>query len=328
MENPSLSAPQTSTSNASNPTIPSSHQQPSPGLKADRFRPSKRPRFNQTKASGLRHGGTSYSKTPVVSSLQAVTRLPTFPIFVGNQGCRHLPEIVFDVLRAKDHRIADNFTLSQLQYVTTLAFANRVVSISIEHGYAMPANASRLSQVAKGIRLPDILAKYIEAIGSVVLPTGVTVVPFSGDYEALFPQENQEVISPSQFLIEAERPVPQQDWALDIDYIIAYNNATTRASKTGLKFRTVDLATSTGRTEMVVSYRNTNDNEVIPLSPTSISEQEIKLGACYAFRDYDNRNQWLGQNSELCFNSYEGRSFNRTLTVSELCVNAMSGERE
>lgn len=207
----------------------------------------------------------------------------------------------------------------------TIAFCNRVVQCSLAHGYAFPLGASRLKQVANGIQLPSILAQYIESIGSVELASGATIVPHSGDYEAMFPVDFDLMLSPAAILEQAQRPVPPGDWAIDTQWIIEYNDATTRASRSGMRFRLIDSTDLRGRIEMSVSYTLQAEAMLLPKAPQVMTEAEAQLGSCYSFRDYTNRDEWLGLNKELLFDAFTAIPLDPRVIFSGICVAAFSG---
>jgi len=199
------------------------------------------------------------------------------------------------------------------------------VQTSLKHGYAFPINASRLKQVASGIQLPSVLAQYIEAIGSFQLSSTATVVPLSKDYAEMFPPGSILMVDPAELLLEANRDVPHGDWALDVEWIVAYNEATTRASRTGMRFRNVDQNDLVGRSEMVVSYYETPDDMLQPVAPQVMSEAEAQLGAAYMFRDYNQLGMWPGDNAELLFDAFTAIPFDPRVVVSDICVASFKG---
>lgn len=287
--------------------------------------PTKRPRFDKSKSN--RHGGVAYAKHQPVTSLQIVPRSKHFPIFVSNLGCRSLANFVYAAIRGRDFRLTANITDIQLAYVMAIAYCNRVVQVSQTYGYSFPLEASRLKQVATGIQLPNVLAQYIESIGAVELSSGVSIIPFAGNYRTLFPLNFPLQLDPATLLEEAERPIPDGEWALDTEWIVLYNDATTRASRSGIKFRSVDNTDYRGRSEMAVSWIHDqlNQVQVLPLAPQVLSEAEAQLGAAYNFRRYDQIEHWLGENKELLFNSCVGIAFDPQVAISDVCVAAFRG---
>lgn len=282
----------------------------------------KRRRFTET--TGKRRGGTSYAKTEPPISLSIVPRKKVFPVFTSNLGCQELARLCYRAIQGRDYRLATAVTELQLSYVLIIAFCNRIVQTAIQHGYNFPLEASRLKQVATGIQLPSVLAQYIESIGAVVMASGATVVPFAADYRDLFPNGNKLMVDPATILREAQRPVPNGDWALDVDWIIEFNDATTRASRTGIRFRAVDNSGFTGRVEMLTSYIM-EQGMLLPKAPQVMSEAEAQLGASYRFRNYCDFDGWFGENKALLFDAFTAIPFDPQIVFSDLCVAAFKG---
>lgn len=234
--------------------------------------------------------------------------------------------ITFNVIRGKDFRLANNITELQLAYVLTIAYANRVVQCSMQFGCSFPLHASRLKQVAAGIQLPHVLATYIESIGKFALVTGANVVPYAGDYRTLFPLNSALMIDPATLIAEAGREPVDEPWSIDTEWIIAYNNATTRASRSGIRFRTVDNTAYDGRVEMCVSYR-VEQGMFLPVAPQLTTTAEIQLGAAYAFRDYNQIVDWPGVNKELLYDSFTAVPFDQSVLFSDVCVAAFAGNQ-
>lgn len=257
----------------------------------------------------------------------AVTRLSYFPVYTSNLGCTSLTQLVFQVIRLKDYRLATNITQLQLEYVTTISFCNRVVQTAKTYGYAFPNGASRLKEVASGIKLPAILASYIETIGSVGLSSGATIVPFAADYHQLFPDGSDMMLDPATVLLQAGRPIPDGDWALDVDWILAYNAATTRSTRSGGQFRLVDNSGFVGDSKMTVSWTGSHGiPEITPLSSEKLTRSEMSLGACYRFRDYRRIRAWFGQNKQLLFDTFTTVPLTPSVLVTDICVASFSGE--
>jgi len=223
-----------------------------------------------------------------------------------------------------DARIAQMISVHQMAYVTTMAFCLRVTTTSRSAGYALGIPGfDNLSQAATGILLPEFLARYIEAVGLVVLPSGVTLAPFSGTYRDMFPLHSAVTLDPAEILIDAGREVPDGDWAIDYEWIGLWNDHVSKASRKGLRFRKVAYTEPTGRVEMTVSVEPDRDR-VIAYSPSQITEAEVHLGACYAFRDYRERAHWLGRHRSLLYRAFEASSINTTVFMRELIAAAFA----
>lgn len=245
-------------------------------------------------------------------------------MFTSNNGCRDLAHLCYRAIRGRDFRLANAITELQLAYVLTIAFCNRVVQTAIRFGYAFPLEASRLKQIATGIQLPSVLAQYIESIGEFQMASAATVVPFAGDYRILFPPETRLMLDPAVILDEADRPVPPGAWALDVNWIVDYNDATTRASRSGMRFRTVDNNDFKGRAELLTSFIISNEM-LLPKAPQVMSEAEAQLGATYRFRNYHEIAQWFGDSKELLFDAFTAIPFDPQIVFSDICVAAFKG---
>lgn len=285
----------------------------------------KKHRFTSTVTN--RRGGTSYSKQNDITTLSSTPTLPFFPVYVSNLGCRTLAELVLACIRGRDYRIATAIPLLQLVYVTIIAYCNRVVQVSTESGYAKPSFASRLKSVAKGIMLPDVLAKYIETIGLVTCANGIVIAPWAANYEEMFPDGTDMMIDPATILQEADRPIPPGDWCIDVAWILAYNASTSRGARTGMKFRVVEDNSFVGDVKMLVSWTNEAPfiGEVTPYCPERISRAEMALGAAYQFRCYTDIRAWFGTHKQLLYRSFTTAPVNPATLVNDICVASFSG---
>lgn len=205
-----------------------------------------------------------------------------------------------------------------------MAWTSRVVQCANHYGYAIITSESPLKMATKGIQLPNVLAQYIESIGKVDLATGARIVPFAGEPATLFPPGHPLMLNPVDILIAAERPVPHGDWNIDREWIVEYNEATSRASRSGIGFRTVDNTSFEGRLEMAVSFTQDEDL-LLPHAPQRMPESVAHLGAMYRFRDYAVVMDWPGANKELLHNTFLARPVDPLTEFSEMCVASFSG---
>lgn len=273
--------------------------------------------------TGSRHGGVAYEQKAQPTSLQIVPRRHYFPIFTSNQGCVDLVRECYDTMIAKDHRLGQHMALHHMQYATCIALFNRMVQCGITYGYSFPRESSRLKQLAHGIQLPSVLATYVESVGLVKMHSGLAVVPYITDYAAWIRQSNGLLVDANDLLGEEDRPA-EEHWALSADRIVQYNGATTRASRTGMRFRSVDNTEYIGRVEMLVSYTRIA-TMLLPKAPQSMSAAEAQLGACYRFRDYSTIEEWPGENKQLLFDGFTTIPIEPRVVFSDLCVAAFKG---
>lgn len=310
--------------------------QPKPGTSRKRpakqqhsFKQNKRVRYNSTYPNT-----TTYSKSeePKSTGIQMYAAQRTFTIYVGNKGIDLLSKVMFNAIQSRDHRMAQNMSRLQLKYVLTIAYANRVVQTSIHGGYALDIPAvSDLKRAAGSIQLPGLLVKYIEAIGIFKKMSGGTVAPFSGGPQQLFPPGNYQQISPNSILEEADRPIPNNPWCIDWQWIQEWNQATTRPSRLGMSFSNVESSAFEGRAEMLVSYRSSTDDmepettsTLQGVAPQIMSEAEGMLGACYGFRDYADQRTWLPGNKSLLFAEHLTTEFQPEQYLSDIIVTAFT----
>lgn len=268
------------------------------------------------------------SAEPKSTGIQMYAARRTFQINVGNTGVDLLSQVTFSTIAARDHRMAANMTANQLSYVLTMAYANRIVQTAIKAGYMLdiPA-ASELKRAAGAIQLPGLLVKYIETMGTYKMASGATVAPAAGGYDFLFPPDNQQQLSPAQILQRAGRPIPNNLWRIDYDWIQSWNEATTRPSRLGMTFSSVESSEYEGKAEMLVSFRDMQDldDEGAPLtfqgvSPQGMSEAEGMLGACYQFRNNTDQVHWLPGNRQLLFAAFLTTEFQPKQYLSDLVV--------
>lgn len=187
-----------------------------------------------------------------------------------------------------DARITSLIFHLQMVYVATIAYCYRISSVSIYCGYTSGViGYSLLQQLGSGILLPEFLTRYIEAIGKLVMHTSITIVPFAANYRDLFPVGTAVTLDPAEILFEVG-PILENPWVIDAGWIAQWNDAVSKAFRKGMRFRTVNYDEPTGRQEMVVSYIRTTIG-VVAYSPHIITEVEAHFGACYAYRDYTQR---------------------------------------
>lgn len=254
-----------------------------------------------------------------------------FIIYVGNHGVKTLSRSIFGMMQARDSKITEKVSELQLRYVLTLAYTNRVVQTALHYGYKLDIpEASQLKRAAESIQLPGILAKYVESIGVFKLATGAEVAPFAGSYFEMFPENHAYQISPVMILTEAERTIPNDHWHIDYRWIEEWNINTTRPSRGGMGFTSVNYASYDGRLEMLVSYRSSIDPDdplasesLVAVAPQQLSEAEGMLGGVYKFRDYDAKHSWLPGVRELLFaqfysTEFQAESFLATLVIASL----------
>jgi hypothetical protein len=275
-----------------------------------------------------KRGGADHSKVERPSSLQMQPNHTYFPIFTSNIGCRTLSTVVHRSMTTKDHRLGHIMTVEELQYATCIAWILRVATCANTLGYNIIDSYSVLKRYATGIQLPTILADYVEVTGSFELSSGATIVPHMAEYPALF-QNNPLMFDPAEPLIGAHGTEMIGGWPINRQWILRYNDATLRASRSGMHFRGVNNTTLVGRAELCVGYSPVvGDAHLIqPHAPIRILETQATLGAAYRFRDWTQRNGWPGLYQELVTNTFSSRPIDPTFEIQALCVASFRGNQ-
>lgn len=285
---------------------------------------SRTPFYKQRRQRKQRNGPNTQSTPRIDSSLMLRPRISFFPLFCSNLGLDLFCSVLFQSLRGRDYRMADFLSVHQLTYVATIAYCNRIVQIATKLGYHSGITAaSQLKDAAQGIWLPNVLTRLINSLGSVVLTSGAVAVPWADNYEVLFPQDSLVMLSPETILNRAERPIPNNHWRIDHDWIQSWNANTTRASRQSMKFELVSLETE-GNNEMLCSYEAVQRDPQMQFAyaPQTMTEAECELGGAYYYRNYAARDQWLGPRDVpgLLYNSHQTRAYSRQSLLSELIV--------
>lgn len=281
-----------------------------------------RPKFTKAPRSG-RRGGAAYTQQEKPSSLHLKSRISYYQVFTSNLACYHLGRQCHQVIEFKDYRLAQNITVEQLQYVLTIAWISRTVQIANRLGYAMIQGESLLKLASSGIQLPNLLAQYVECLGTIELSSGANLVPRAGQYRDMFPKHHPFMMDPGDLLQAAGRPIPLGEWPIDRQWILEYNEATTRAARSGIGFRKVDYSTTEGRVEQIVSYRPIGDGLYVPYAPQRITEAQAHLGVIYRFRDRTDSDFWYGVNQHLVSDTFIGLPMDPLVEFSNLCVDAL-----
>lgn len=244
-------------------------------------------------------------------------------IFCSNQGISLLCTVFYDNIYGRDQRMSQMITLQQLCYVVCLSFYYRLASINLDEGDAQAIlELSDLRNATRGIELPRLLARYIECLGIVTLPSGVRVGPYFNNGLVF----SDLMINPVDILTEAGRPIPPGFWHIDWEWISSWNAHTTRASRRSMGFGKVDYTIHEGRPELVVSYIEAERDFFTPYAPVQLSEEEAKLGACYMWRDYEQRHLWPGGSPEAVWNIFRASPINPYQVYNDLVTDSIINE--
>lgn len=223
-----------------------------------------------------------------------------FTVYVSNLGTQKLGTIVYNTMSSKNAKLTQLIPLDQFIYVINLAFYNRIVTTAGLTGTAFPDGVERLRQVAQTIELPDIICKYIEAIGIVEMANSAKIVPYCMENFTFHCDADYDYTVPIGAIASPHNP-----WGIDIPTVLAYNEAIARAKPSSINFRLVSGSdVCEGRKEMAVSYKRDRFG-ILPLSPEKLPEGDAQLGAIYHFRNIAKRLAWKRTSRNICVSLIE-----------------------
>lgn len=225
-----------------------------------------------------------------------------YPVFTTNTGIDTLCLSVFRFMKARCPKLL--ITAEQLQYVTCVAFWNRMVQMGIKIGKLdrYPPDSYELNTLATGIKLPALIQQYISSFGEVELPAGTKIVPrMPSPFDACdymhYPGKYWRLGHPGQ-------DPPEGPWTLDPDWITSWNENCSKGGRTDFGLDTVDYTDTAGSIHLCVSYLE-QSAQVRPVAPMGVTFPEAELGAAFRYRDFRAYNQWPGENAELLFATFE-----------------------
>lgn len=245
-----------------------------------------------------------HTKTSVPQVGMTYQRRSYYLILCSNRGLGMLCDVLYQSLQFRDFRMAANVSVEQLKYCTALAIYARSAQLAVELGYIRGdiPELSQLLKAVKGLQLPSILARYIECLGKVKLAAGPWIAPWFSSRDEM-QNRNLHQIDLDDLLVAAQRPVPENYWSIDRNWISEWNQATTRPSRLGMSFRTIAWSEFSGTVEMIVTpvvSRDVGQDWYRPTAPQSITDVEAQLGACYFWRSFADLRHWPEQTSLIC----------------------------
>ena len=211
-------------------------------------------------------------------------------------------------------------SLLQLQYCTVIAIWARLASVAVDVGY-ITANIQEISQLLKavvGLQLPSVLAKYVKTLGIYRLAAGVEVGPWFASRDEMS-NRNFHQLNPDDLLRQADRPVPDNYWSIDRNWIAEWNQATSRPSRLGMHFRPITWSVTQGLPEMVVTPLQ-QDEFLRPTAPQQFTDVEGQLGAVYRWRSFADLRHWPEQTALVCTRLLYGTEVYPTEFWSDIVV--------
>lgn len=267
-----------------------------------------KPRFNQPSAK------VAYAEKPVPATLSTRVIKYYHPIYTVTSGIDSFSSFVYQTYAARDKRLENAFSQASLSYVSTLALTYKIYRLSNHLGYGMkkPSFYNELEEFSTNLVLPEPIAKYIEAVGTVPSPSGICLVPYA-------PTEAELASDPNfldlQELLETEQPVqvgplvdpdvagavpeaPRSKIFLSSLFVGNYMMGAAIGAKFGTLFRKVDWNMNEGKPSFVSAFSVDRTGKLVGYSPYEMEQVQCQLGACYRLRCADTREQWLGYNTD------------------------------
>jgi hypothetical protein len=195
-----------------------------------------------------------------------------------------------------------------LEYVSLIAFYYRLVQIGLKAGYSYPTfSVSDLKMVAESLLLPDQICKFIECVGIVKMPNGISLVPYVPSDEEIESHGDHvhpySIVSMRREIAEVEgeeAAAPDSlfySGAINDTMIIDYNARTTRGFKSNVLFRRIMYDNIEGRVEFSIA-RESNGRDCNARSVFQMEDALAHLGGSYGFREIENRSNWLGADND------------------------------
>jgi hypothetical protein len=232
-----------------------------------------------------------------------------FPIWTANFGALRLCEVVFHSIQGRDNRMAQLLSIEQLFYVTILSFWYRTCMLGHKFGYRLEANdLSTLKRVAESIYLPSLCRRFVDSIGTYQLPSGAVIAPYVCTLEEA--NEHADLFTPHDALHLAQRPIPDNIWGIDYQWVQNWNQNTTRASRDALGFSKMSDSLE-GSSEFSCSYTDSERRAgfIEPLAPFALPRTELDLGAAFRYRNYHQVADWLGEYNYIVYPTHTGEEF-------------------
>lgn len=269
------------------------------------------PRFNKKDANATSYQAQSIPRSLVVQPIKRY-----FQIHTGSKHLVDMAKTVYNVITTRDRKLAV-VTPEAFIHATLIGFHYRLIQVGISCGYSFPTySISSLADVARALLLPDIICKAIECIGSVTLPTGMTVVPrIPSDAEV---GSSAEFVHPKTLNLPAAATLPDDQLiyggALRQDICIDFISKTTIGVKANVLFRKIAYDNIEGRQEFAVA-REDLEGRTVARAMYPLEDALAHLGAVYGFRSLPKTQAWLGDDESYFSYTHVSTEFQPDLFI-------------
>lgn len=298
-------------------------------IKARNKKPYSRPkpRFNQPSAK------LAYAEKSLPATLSTRVIKYYHPIHTNTSGIDAFSKFVYQTYSARDKRLENAFSQELLSYVSTLALTYKIYRLSNRLCYGMrkPSFYSELEEFSTALTLPEPIAKYIESVGKVPIPSGICLVPYAPTESELTSHPGFPILRNLVEDIPAAADDPPEGAVITTDdkiflssqHVGNYMMGAAIGAKFGTLFRKVDWSIEDGTLSFVSAFTcEPGTGKMIGYSPCEMDQVQCQLGACYRLRDVASRDTWIGMNQDYRL-VHETDSFHENVFIVDKIMNHM-----
>lgn len=281
---------------------------------------SKPQRFNQPSAK------VAYAEKSLPATLSTRVIKYYHPIHTNTSGIDAFSKFVYQTYSARDKRLENAFSQELLSYVSTLALTYKIYRLSNRLCYGMrkPSFYSELEEFSTALTLPEPIAKYIESVGKVLIPSGICLVPYAPTEAEL---QSHTGFLHLRTLVEGQHPpegvAGDGKIFLSSLHVGNYMMGAAIGAKFGTLFRKVDWSIEEGTLSSVSAFScESGTGKMIGYAPCEMDQVQCQLGACYRLREVTRRDQWIGDNQDYRL-VHETDSFHENVFIVDKIMNHM-----
>jgi len=247
----------------------------------------------------------SFTKSLAPSSLMTSPRQSVYQINIATKYFITTVDTLYNVIADRDYRLGERLTVNDLKYVSLCALVYRVHAARSLAGKFTSVSFGKLKECVENVVLPDFIAKAIESVGYVSLPSGISLIPAELT-NALLNAASYHV-HPVALLDKDSRTPPTTGFYADLtaaqrtamsatDASVYYDTAVcswvftrymsriARGIKSGVLFRRVDFTKPEGAVEYTIVRKVCDGLTCVGLATHAVPDSQAKLGAIYGYR--------------------------------------------
>lgn len=300
-----------------------------------RFKRAK-PNYTGLKPFAENHAKNEVSYTSANSSFTL--------LLINIKGIFDLCEAVYSSFISRDRQLIQYCSLFTFQYTSYCLAFIKMLRLDAYRGKLVP-QLSCLNEYFEHILVPTAIADFIDSLGKVKTPNGITVIPTLGDIYRSTGHANRVnwtynlnplpiMLSDRDMWTNWHEDLPPLNCseapliALNVDefgiassIIVSYIQMTGRLLKYGT-LRTCDKSLE-GTPTQLVSLRKGHGSGCVPASPYPIEIAHARKGIAYAFHDEGDLHLWPDSNKSVAWPLCSGPSNDRDIVLAELARNVI-----